>query len=587
MSTSRPTRYTCEIVFHRATNVPVADLHNFSCDPYISATLRPLQNGAGGSGPAASAQPESESLLFRTATARRTLNPIYDARWIVSGVPASGFSLAIKLLDEDPGNRDDRLGKAEMRFPDPNLDPAYGSELRDGWHTGEREYKVHKWHGSVRTRLGTYVASVVTRGRVGHRVRVVVSVRVLGEAPCLDGEDGQRVYTLGPHIFVRHFSPLATRLTYVQSFKANRLQLTGPVPSSLRHRYVGFAPFIKAMFRKRGIEGIILNRILHKQHHAIYKWDKNTVWGVVDGADTEVDEDHNHVDGKDAHAHDTAEEGRPDEAFAKKFLEMAEYGTEGRIYTYVILLDGQLRFTETGEEFAIGLLSKHTMHANVAIEIAYSGEFFVRRVRQPHHARAKPEEDGHANGNTTHHDSDKLDRGDEPAPADADNSDPSSLPPSAYELVIDNDSGTYRPRKDLLPVLGEYLSRPSNLGALGRIRVMDGFDDKLKRWKEQRKEEKKRARGGKAAIVRQASISSSGSSSSSSSSSSSDEEAIAAAAKDAEKERQRGHKDEGNEDEEKVLKEDAERAKANEDDDAAAQQEEQGAQGSKPDGAGM
>ena len=196
MSSSTSTRYTCEIIFHRATNVPLADLNDLSCDPYISTTL------SGNPGPSTaapqSAEREQESLTFRTATTRKTLNPTFDARWIVSGIPASGFSLIIELLDEDPGNHDDRLGKAVLRFPDPNLDPAYGSELRDGWHTGEREYKIHKRHGSLRTRLGTYIAKVVTRGRIGHRVRVIVSVRVLGEAPHFDGDEGQRIYTLGP-----------------------------------------------------------------------------------------------------------------------------------------------------------------------------------------------------------------------------------------------------------------------------------------------------------------------------------------------------------------------------------------------------
>lgn len=137
-------------------------------------------------------------------------------------------------------------------------------------------------------------------------------------------------------MFVRHFSPLATRLTSVKAFKANRLQLTGPIPSALRHRYVGFAPFVKAMFRKRGIEGMILNHALHKQHGAIYKWDKNTVWGIV--------EDDTLKEGTDKDNGDAASE-RPDQAFARKFLEMVEYGTEGRIYTYAIMLDGQWRFT--------------------------------------------------------------------------------------------------------------------------------------------------------------------------------------------------------------------------------------------------
>ncbi len=128
----------------------------------------------------------------------KTLNPTFDARWIVAGIAAYGFKLTINLLDEDPGNRDDRLGKAVIHFPDPNLDPAYGNELRKAWHTGEREYKVHKRHGSLRRRFGTFVANILTRGGVKHRVRVVVSVRVLGGSPHLDGEDGECTYTLGP-----------------------------------------------------------------------------------------------------------------------------------------------------------------------------------------------------------------------------------------------------------------------------------------------------------------------------------------------------------------------------------------------------
>ena len=60
---------------------------------------------------------------------------------------------------------------------------------------------------------------------------------------------------------------------------------------------------------------------------------------------------------------------------------MTAHGTYGRLFTYVILRDGEWRFTETGSEFSVDLLSKHSMHADMAVEIAFSGEFFVRRIR--------------------------------------------------------------------------------------------------------------------------------------------------------------------------------------------------------------
>ena len=98
---------------------------------------------------------------------------------------------------------------------------------------------------------------------------------------------------------------------------------------------------MKAMFRARGIEGIVLNRALHKQHRAIYKWNKNTIWGIV--ADQNRDTESNDGDVREGAGPDGRQ--KPHDAFAKKFLEMAEYGTEGRVFTYVIMLDGQWRFT--------------------------------------------------------------------------------------------------------------------------------------------------------------------------------------------------------------------------------------------------
>ncbi|KAH9851614.1 hypothetical protein C2E23DRAFT_869285 [Lenzites betulinus] len=563
---SPPARYTCEIVFNSAKNVPLADLNDLSSDPYILATLTPSLPGASGPN---SDSPPPESISYRTPTVRRSLNPTFNTRWIVSGIPASGFVLTISLRDEDPGNHDDKLGKAVIRFPDPNRDHGEGErELKENWDSGEREYKIHKRHGNLRTRVGTYVAKLVTRGRVKHRVRVLVSVRVLGPAPHLEGDDAERIYTVGPQVFVRHFSPLAAYLTAVHSFIANRLQLTGPVPASLRHRYVGFRPFIKAMFKARGIQGIILNHTLHKQHRAVYRWDANTVWGIIG-----QDEDAAPQDGdQQADVGKQAVVPKPEqknEALAKKFLEMTSYGTEGRMFTYVIMLDGEWRFTETGEEFAIQMLSKHTMHADVSLEIAFSGEFFVRRVHTSHHSAEKSDAPDHVHEGANGHSAPPQDNEDDDDASD--HPDPSSLPPSAYELVIDNDSGTYRPRKDLLPTLAAFLSRPGNLGALGRVRAMDGFDERLKRWKEQRAEVKKRARGGEKSkgVVRQASVSSA-SSSGSSSSDEEDRQAAEGAKQDAEAERKKGEQGQ----EKDALAEDAQRAKDNGDKDEAAQEEE-------------
>lgn len=173
------------------------------------------------------------------------------------------------------------------------------------------------------------------------------------------------------------------------------------------------------------------------------------------------------------------------------------------------------------------------MHSDVALEIAYSGEFFVRQL----HSRDTNDSD-------------------ENPPSD----------PGQYELVIDNDSGTYRPQKDLLPALHSFLSSPANLGALGKITTMDGFDEKLKKWKKERAEEKKNVKKEKGEVL-QASVSASNSSSSSASSSSVSVQDVGLGNGTG------GQKVKGSE-VQKVLEEDAKRARENQDEDQMAKGEE-------------
>lgn len=200
------------------------------------------------------------------------------------------------------------------------------------------------------------------------------------------------------------------------------------------------------MFASTGLRGKILNMALHKQHNRVYNFNASTEFGTV--------------------------KPRSEEA-TLQFLKMAHFDEGGRLFTYVLSLDGLLRFTETGREFGIDLLSKHTMHSDVALYIACSGEFFIRRLAHPD-ASSDPEPD-----EPTHPARD-LPGGPPHAPPPTD--------PRLYQLIIDNDSGTYRPNKCVLPDLREFLER--NFPGLGVV-TMDCGDKKLKKLKERQLKIKK------------------------------------------------------------------------------------------------
>jgi hypothetical protein len=182
---AKETRYTCKITFLKVCNVPVADLNDLSCDPYLEVTLSedPPKDTS-----------DPQYLTYRTRTCRRNLNPEFNEQWIVAGIPESGFLLSIKLRDEDPGNVDDDLGKTILRMPNEGE-----GTLNDSWKSGDREYKVHKRTGSITSVLFTWTARALTRGNVGHHVRVWVSAEVLGK---FEGQQDRRMYTVGPRMLI-------------------------------------------------------------------------------------------------------------------------------------------------------------------------------------------------------------------------------------------------------------------------------------------------------------------------------------------------------------------------------------------------
>ncbi|KAF1953993.1 C2 domain-containing protein [Byssothecium circinans] len=462
-----PPGYTIKITFHRATNLPLADINTLSADPFIVAELitsLPTRHK------------EDPPLQLRTPTIRESTDPEWNATWTVANVPASGFRLKCRIYDEDPADHDDRLGNVHVVV----------DSLNDNWSgISDQRYPIKKRMGSKRAYLLRAVA--VCFNKVQHmNGSLYVSVELLGKT---QDENGGRAYTVGPQFWIRHYSPLLGRLLGQKepnvdgeaskrtgktkaeryNFQANEIQLRGPTPDAMYHRYVEFKPFVKSMFTAKGVRGFILSKALHHQHARVYNFDRETEFEFFP---------------------------EPCEALTQKFLELVHYDKGGRIFTYILTLDALLRFTETGKEFGIDMLSKHTMHSDVAAYTAFSGEFFIRRLKHPNR------ESREAGGHNSSHPPDDISGG---PPKDEPIKDP-----AYYELIIDNDSGTYRPNAKLLPQLKSFLE--SNFPGLHIVTLdCQSQAEKMEKLKQEQRERKKQE--GEHIVYAQASRSSSMSSS--------------------------------------------------------------------------
>ena len=399
--------YTLKITFHNANNLAIGDAQTFSSDPYVLAQLNTDIDPR---------HKEDPRLRFRSFTVRRTTNAEWNENWIVANVPSSGFKLKMRVYDEDPADHDDLLGKAAVTVP----------SISDSWRGIQREsYKLSLAQSSKRAVMVRGFATcfgIVPRHLKGD---VVISIENLGRT----GQDGQggRPYTVGECRWFRHHSPLLGRLTNTKgvtgdaappkspdsqqkkqiqhyNFQANQIQLQGPVPPELYHRFVEFKPWVKRMFTTTGFQGVLLGKALHHQHARVYSFGRSTAWGHFP-------------------------EG-PSEDLTRKFLELVHYDQGGSIFTYVLTLDALWRFTETGKEFGIDMLSKHTMHSDVSIYIAFSGEFFIRRLKHRH--RPPPP---HPTESTSHQATESHQPNESLSPEDIEEEEPPK-DPKYYELFI-------------------------------------------------------------------------------------------------------------------------------------------------------
>ena len=187
-----PAGYTIRILFHRATNLPISDLNSLSSDPYVVAQLDT---------DLAMRHKEDPPLQLRTPTVRRSVNPVWEYDWIVANVPQSGFRLKARVFDEDPADRDDRLGNAHVHV----------NKIDENWAgIADCAYPLRKRMASKRAYLMRCAAVVLSLGKVKFTAFLHISVQVLGPT---ESDSNGRAYTLGPNWWTRHYSPLLGLMT--------------------------------------------------------------------------------------------------------------------------------------------------------------------------------------------------------------------------------------------------------------------------------------------------------------------------------------------------------------------------------------
>lgn len=184
-----PSGWTVRFVFHKAKNLPAADLSTQACDPFIKATLSagvPLRHK------------EDPPMVKRTRTVHKTCEPVWDEEWIVANVPETGFRLKCRVYDEDYPDHDDRLGNVTFET----------THIEEGWSLGPEGqwFDIKKRMGSKRAYLFKAVTSTLEKG-VSMTGQLHLSMEVIGRS---EGK-GSQIYTVGPATYFKHFSPLLGR----------------------------------------------------------------------------------------------------------------------------------------------------------------------------------------------------------------------------------------------------------------------------------------------------------------------------------------------------------------------------------------
>lgn len=216
----------------------------------------------------------------------------------------------------------------------------------------------------------------------------------------------------GPIRYSKHFSPtvgLLTNLDQARLYSTWKMYVRGiPLFFGDKHQHWN-RNYKAAQNIFQGPTSVAVRSGIQAGHRMLYARTSANGFGIIDKPTDVIEILHGGA-------------GRPGSKNASIQMQHAKR-VKPAVYTYIISSDDDsFRFSETGAAFFVDFASKHALHSNCNETVRYSGEFHPRP------------QGGWQNF------SDEI---------------PDEV--VEWELVIDNNSGTYAPDKTLLPVLRRLL----------------------------------------------------------------------------------------------------------------------------------
>ncbi|KAJ3869894.1 hypothetical protein EV359DRAFT_29118 [Lentinula novae-zelandiae] len=266
-------------------------------------------------------------------------------------------------------------------------------------------------------------------------------------APSTDPAEPKYLFD-GPIRYSRHFSPLVGKLTDLDDarlYSTWKMYLID-VPIYFKDVYQHWNVKYKAAqsIFGSGPTSLAIRAGIHAGHKMLYARSTSNGFGVIQSVDDVM-----RLFEEEQRQLEVAEEV---DAIAAPTKESPfAHRIKPAVYTYIISAqDDSLRFSETGAAFFVDFASKHALHADCAEQVRYSGEFHLRPRAKDHSSWC-----GWQDFNDSMPD-DSVD----------------------WEVVIDNNSGTYAPDKAMLPTLRDLID--CNFPGLDVV-ALDREDDELKK----------------------------------------------------------------------------------------------------------